>query len=142
MALLMTGKEKCELLRTIRREIAETNDIIYLSTDCNYQGDDCTGTCPKCDAEIRYLENELNRRAAQGYAVLLSGLSAKTYQDSVQLHNDWVPVVDREHTVGLLEWNGSNQNIPISGGFLPFNPGMNDPIEKLDLPQALVWWLN
>ena len=43
----MTGKEKCNLLRQIRKEIAESNDIVYLTTECDYTGNDCPGTCPK-----------------------------------------------------------------------------------------------
>lgn len=60
----MTGKEKCKLLRQIRKEIAETNGIVYITTDCTYDGDDCRGTCPKCDEEIAYLDAELNRKIA------------------------------------------------------------------------------
>ena len=48
----MTGKEKCKLLKAIRREIAETNGIVYLTSECTFEGE-CKGTCPKCDAEIR-----------------------------------------------------------------------------------------
>jgi len=69
----MTGKEKCELLRSIRRKIAEDNNIEFLSADCNNE-DDCAGTCPKCDAEIRFLEAELNRKAAQGESISISGI--------------------------------------------------------------------
>ncbi len=47
----MTGKELCNLLRQIRRKIAETNEIEYLSADCHNE-EECLGTCPKCDAEL------------------------------------------------------------------------------------------
>lgn len=71
----MTGKEKCNLLKQIRQEIAESNGIVYLTSDCTFEGP-CTGTCPKCDAEIRYLEGEINRLASEGTSITLSALSA------------------------------------------------------------------
>ena len=61
----MTGKEKCELLKAMRREIAEANGIVYLTSECTFQGN-CPGYCPKCDAEARYLDSELNRLAKEG----------------------------------------------------------------------------
>ncbi|MGN1137503.1 MAG: DNA-directed RNA polymerase subunit alpha C-terminal domain-containing protein [Oscillospiraceae bacterium] len=64
----MTGKEKCELLRAIRREIAERNGIEYLSAECHHEGD-CLGTCPKCDAEARFLNSELERLVREGKSV-------------------------------------------------------------------------
>lgn len=69
----MTGKEKCKLLKQIRKEIAETNGIVYLTSECNIDGE-CDGTCPKCDAEIRYLDSEIQRLAQEGKAISLSGL--------------------------------------------------------------------
>lgn len=79
----MTGKEKCMLLRQIRKEIAETNGIVYITTDCTYDGDDCLGTCPKCDEEIAYLDAELNRKIADGELITLAGLSLDTFQTGI-----------------------------------------------------------
>ena len=78
----MTGKEKCKLLKAIRREIAETNGIVYLTSDCTFEGE-CKGTCPKCDAEIRYLDSEINRLIAEGKSVTLAGLSLSTFDAAV-----------------------------------------------------------
>lgn len=75
----MTGKEKCKLLRQIRKEIAEANGIEYIVTDCTYEGDDCRGTCPKCDSEIAYLDAELNKKIIEGELVTLAGLSLDTF---------------------------------------------------------------
>lgn len=72
----MTGKEKCELLKAMRKEIAEANGIVYLTSECTFQGE-CLGYCPKCDAEARYLDSELNRLAKEGKEIKVSGL---TYQ--------------------------------------------------------------
>ena len=43
--------------------------------ECTYQGE-CKGTCPKCEAELRYLEQELARRQALGKGVAVATLAA------------------------------------------------------------------
>lgn len=75
----MNGKEKCKLLRQLRKEIAEANNIIYLSAECTYEGD-CKGTCPKCDAEIQYLESKLNEKEALGQNISFSSISLEPYK--------------------------------------------------------------
>ena len=72
--IALTGKQKCEMLRTIRKEIAKRNGIEYLSADCTHEGD-CLGTCPKCDAEVRFLEYELNRKAQKGESISIIGIN-------------------------------------------------------------------
>ena len=66
----MTHQEKRELLRDLRLTLARLNDIPFLSSPepCP---DDCDGGCPSCEAELRWLETELNRRAALGKAIRL-----------------------------------------------------------------------
>ena len=71
----MKGKAKCKLLKQIRRKIAEENDISYVTSECKYQGD-CSGTCPKCEAEVRYLEEELRKRQNAGKAIAVAGIAA------------------------------------------------------------------
>lgn len=70
----MRGKEKCKYLREIRKRIASENDIRLVTEECTYKGE-CTGTCPRCEAEVRYLESELDRRQKMGKIVTLAGLS-------------------------------------------------------------------
>lgn len=83
----MTGKQKCELLRKIREEIAEKNDIVYLSKDCGHKV--CrTGTCPICEAEVKYLENELNEKAQRGERIELKGISFDTLFDALEEMED------------------------------------------------------
>lgn len=76
--VIYPGKRKCELLKQIRREIAEANGIVYLTAECTHKGP-CKGTCPMCDAEIKYLENELNEKAARGEKIRLVGLSLDSF---------------------------------------------------------------
>ena len=56
-----TGKEKCERLKAIRKQIAEQYGLEYVPTECTHKGE-CTGTCSKCDAELRDLQEQLNRK--------------------------------------------------------------------------------
>ena len=69
------GKKTCKILKDIRRQIAEANDIKFITSECRYKGD-CLGTCPKCEAEVRYLEEQLRARSLTGKAVALAGISA------------------------------------------------------------------
>ena len=69
------GKQTCKILKEIRRQIAEANDIEFATSECRYKGD-CLGTCPKCEAEVRYLEQQLRARSLAGKAVALAGISA------------------------------------------------------------------
>lgn len=71
----MNGKSKCKILKEIRKRIAEENDIAYVTSECQYQGE-CSGTCPKCEAEVRYLEAELNKRMNLGKAIAIAGIAA------------------------------------------------------------------
>ena len=71
----MNGKNKCRILKDIRRQIAEANDISYATAECKFQGE-CTGTCPKCEAEVRYLEEELAKRQKAGKAIAVAGIAA------------------------------------------------------------------
>ncbi|MDE6192604.1 MAG: carboxypeptidase-like regulatory domain-containing protein [Muribaculaceae bacterium] len=69
------GKQTCKILKEIRRQIAEANGIEFATSECRYKGD-CLGTCPKCEAEVRYLEQQLRARSLAGKAVTLAGISA------------------------------------------------------------------
>ena len=69
------GKQTCKILKEIRRQIAEANGIEFATSECRYKGD-CLGTCPKCEAEVRFLEQQLRARSLAGKAVALAGISA------------------------------------------------------------------
>ncbi len=69
------GKQTCKILKEIRRQIAEANGIEFATSECHYKGD-CLGTCPKCEAEVRYLEQQLRSRQRMGKAIALAGISA------------------------------------------------------------------
>ncbi|MBQ8513164.1 MAG: hypothetical protein IJ497_11155 [Clostridia bacterium] len=71
----MTGKQKCRILKEIRRQIAEQNDIRFVIEECTHKGK-CRGTCPRCEWEVRMLERELEKRRASGRKIALAGISA------------------------------------------------------------------
>ena len=71
------GKQTCKILKEIRKQIAAENDIDLVVSECTYQGD-CLGTCPKCEAEVRYLERELEKRQRMGKAAVFAGMSLGT----------------------------------------------------------------
>lgn len=73
----MKGKQTCKILKEIRKQIAEENDIEFVTSECTYQGE-CKGTCPKCEAEVRYLEHELEKRQRMGKVAVISGMAIGT----------------------------------------------------------------
>ena len=68
------GKSTCETLKSIRKQIADANEIPYEPRVCTHKGD-CMGTCPACESEMRYIENQLNIRKMAGKAVKIVGLA-------------------------------------------------------------------
>jgi hypothetical protein len=71
----MKGKEKCKILKQIRKKIADANDIPYVVEECPHQGE-CRGTCPKCEAELRQMERELSLRRRIGKGIAVVGVAA------------------------------------------------------------------
>ena len=68
------GKHICNTLKAIRLDIARANGIVYAPRECHHEGD-CSGTCPACESEMRYLEREIARRRSNGKAALIAGVS-------------------------------------------------------------------
>ena len=62
------------MLKEIRRQIARANDIEFVTAECKHKGD-CAGTCPKCESEVRYLEEQLSARRRLGLTTKVVGLS-------------------------------------------------------------------
>lgn len=71
----MFGRKKCKILKEIRQKIADENDIPYVTHECRFQGE-CSGTCPRCESELRYLEKQLVARAAAGKRIAIAALCA------------------------------------------------------------------
>lgn len=113
---MVRGKQTCKILKEIRRQIAETNDIEYVTSECRYKGD-CLGTCPKCEAEVHYLEQQLRARSLAGKAVALAGISAgimlmsgcngtSSNQSNETLQGEPVTPIEQKDTVDSLAKEG------------------------------------
>ena len=68
------GKNICKQLKAVRQRIAEENHIPLEQRECTYEGP-CRGTCPRCEAEVQYLEQSLASRLKLGKAATVAGLS-------------------------------------------------------------------
>jgi len=77
----MKGKDTCKKLKEIRLQIAKANGISYVPTECTHQGP-CRGTCPKCEAEVSYLEQQLTLRRRLGKAVAIAGVALSVLHPS------------------------------------------------------------
>lgn len=71
---MQRGKYKCKQLKAVRKRIADENGIPLEQKECTYEGP-CRGTCPHCEAEMRYLERALTDRIRLGRMVTVAGLS-------------------------------------------------------------------
>lgn len=99
----MNGKSKCKILKQIRQQIAAENDISYVVSECKHQGD-CLGTCPKCEAEVRYLEEELRKKQLMGKKVAVAGVAA-----TIMLGTAGCDLID------ILSPNTGGEPLPPSG---------------------------
>ena len=78
----MTGKEKCELLKAIRKNIADMNGIEYYPEQCEHKGD-CPGFCPRCDQEADFLMRELKKKEAAGSPIRIDTESIMSFEELV-----------------------------------------------------------
>ena len=136
------GKQTCKILKEIRKQIAEENDIKLVIEECTYKGD-CLGTCPKCEAEVRYLEHELEKRQRMGKAAVVAGLSVGllgTSQVALAQAIDTI-VPQKEQEVQVLE-GYVVPVLPKEGevvmGKIPFSPFYHfEPMELLANPELV-----
>lgn len=122
----MYGKNKCKILKQIRQRIAEENDIPLVTKECSFQGS-CSGTCPRCESELRYLEQQLARRQALGKTVTVAALSLSLMAGAVgcslggsslqgDVPNTDIPFISAPEATEEKQDNGSNTPIPLPVG--------------------------
>ena len=70
------GKRICQALKELRKRIADANNIPFEMEECTHQGD-CPGTCPKCESELRYLMDSIDKREQEGEPVVLDGIMSE-----------------------------------------------------------------
>ena len=69
------SKITCETLKAIRKQVADANGIVYTPAKCDFEGV-CAGTCPACEKERKYIENQLSLKRKAGEIVKIAGLVA------------------------------------------------------------------
>ncbi len=72
---MFKGKKTCEVLRAVRKRVADLNGIQYVPIECTHEGD-CIGTCPACERERQYVEEQLSLRAMAGHTLKVVGVAA------------------------------------------------------------------
>ncbi len=94
------GKILCEKLKEIRLEVARANGIPYEPAECHYEGE-CSGTCPRCEAEVKYLERQLDLKRVMGKAAFIGVAAGVTMavescdfrtENDIQLMGDPTPI--------------------------------------------------
>ncbi len=126
----MKGKEKCKALKEIRRQVAEANDIPYVVSQCTHKGD-CKGTCPKCEAELQYLERELALRKNLGKAVAITGISVGVCATLTGCSPSSNPITSPPVTESLV-LEGA---IPLETFTIPEQPDVPDSKETPSAPE-------
>lgn len=97
------GKEKCEILKRIRKDVADRYGVEYNPTKCNHSGD-CSGVCPKCDAELKELQRQLESRGITDIDLLNIPIDVSTNDGVSMLEGDVATIScdDHEwHTIGM-----------------------------------------
>lgn len=102
----MNGKDKCNLLREIRKRIATQYGLTYQPAECRHEGD-CAGTCPKCDTELQDLQRQLKEKGIE----------------NIELDRQMKEMVDTFNPGGDTD----NDLIALQGDVAP--PEYNDKIE-------------
>jgi periplasmic protein TonB len=75
------GKITCEVLKKIRSEIADVNQIEYNTYPCSFKGE-CISTCPKCEAELHELEHQLIKKNGFQKTAIFAGVSLSLISES------------------------------------------------------------
>ena len=122
------GKNICKQLKEVRKRIAEENNIPLEIEECTYKGE-CRGTCPRCGAELRYLENTLAERLRIGKVATVAGLAlglATTAQAQT-------PQTNTKHIQHSHIINQQNAEVKISGIIVDANTNELLPFAHVQL---------
>ena len=82
----------CNILSAIRKEIASTNGIGYELSKCNNEKY-CAGTCPKCDWELKNLQEQLDAKCLKGAKLnfnLINSLPTKEIAVTINTSSEWL----------------------------------------------------
>ena len=131
------GKRTCEILKDVRRKVAHENDIPLVERECTHEGD-CRGTCPYCEAEVRYLERELSKRRALGKAVAVAGIAVSSMMmGACHSPKAPAPAANNEPEPAV---EASTQQVPeaTDGQEVPPPPGQSDTSELVEVVLGII----
>ena len=81
-------RKKCDHLKQVRKNVADSLGIDLKQTVCTYEGD-CKGTCPKCEYEEKVLSKALLKSTAVvASAALMFTACGKTERIELNLEGD------------------------------------------------------
>lgn len=120
----MDGKEKCEYLKKLRKEIADRNGIDYNPTSCTNEGP-CVGTCPVCDKEAAELMAELRKKEASG------NLIGADVENNSLIKKPSLTDTD-EADVALLDLS----SVDMSSEYFEMTPGIIDLMGDIQVPDC------
>ena len=107
--IMNQGKQKCEILRRIRMDIAERYGLRYNPTECTHEGD-CSGTCPKCDAELKDLQRQLESRGITDIDLVNTPI-VQTDEDDIHILEGDVVAPSEEGLVIITEGMPAPPNV-------------------------------
>ncbi len=149
------GKDICKQLKAVRKRIAEENGISLelpwrggdgeracIGDECNYDGP-CRGTCPRCEAEVRYLEQRLTDHLRRGRVATVAGLSLGLAACGGQSTEHSSPLLTTDDSLRPVEIPASDSiDYPEStlAGLMPLdeNPIEESPEEPPQLPSVII----
>ena len=111
---MKNGKDKCEILKEIRKYVAVKYGLDYKPTECKHEGD-CKGTCPKCEAELADLQEQLQAKGITDITSdeKLCALIKKYAEESQEEFSETTaPDIDPTHLVGMPDIEGMESFIP------------------------------
>ena len=110
------GRNICNTLKAIRKQIADANGINYSPEECHFEGE-CKGTCPRCEQDVRDLEHELHLRQMAGKAIKVAGValgitaiaaSATSCATQKGYYNSTPPKPEKVIPISYQEYNSSD----------------------------------
>ena len=95
----MTGKEKCEFLKSIRINIANKNGISFTPKECIHEVD-CMGSCPLCEYEAKILMEKLEEKLKNDGQIIIDTDSIEKLE---QLNKEQMQKQNEEENIKVVD---------------------------------------
>ena len=113
------GRNICNTLKAIRKQIADANGINYSPEECHFEGE-CKGTCPRCEQDVRDLEHELHLLQMAGKTIKVAGValgitalaaSATSCATQKRYYNSTPPKPEKVIPISYQEYTSSDSTL-------------------------------